>query len=295
MPFPVANDPDVSPPFRDATAADIVGGPRSAGRGSRRRDGTKHRRGSRRVAARIGRVLIAIGVLIFGFVAYQLWGTGLQTAAAQSRLSDEFQEMVQTLPTRPLPSGVTDTIPSSSLPDIAARTSIGESPATPPPEPAAPLTTEPAAGPVRVEMDLIGRLQIPSIDLDQYVVEGVSPQALTRGPGHFPETPMPGELGNSAIAGHRTTFGAPFGDIHDVRNGDDIIVTVPGAGTYYYVVKSLTVVRPDDYDDIVPTRDPSRATLVLVSCHPEYSTRERIIVIAELDRSRSSIATEPTS
>jgi sortase A len=269
----------------------------------------------------IGRVLISTGVLMFGFVAYQLWGTALQTAAAQDRLGSEFEDRVESLPTLPPPRDATATTSvtpeTTATTTVAADTSVApgatavptDSTAAPatdagtvapvssgpesPPDPVAAAPASPLATPE--PLDVVARLEIESIGADHYVVQGVTRNALKKGPGHFPETPLPGQLGNTAIAGHRTTFGAPFGDIDEVRPGDDIKVTVPGAGTYYYVVDKTVIVAPEDYASVVPTLDGTRATLTLVSCHPEYSTKQRIVVTAELDPLRSNIVTLPSA
>ena len=75
--------------------------------------------------------------------------------------------------------------------------------------------------------DPVVRLQIPSIGVDYKVVEGVGLDELKKGPGHFPESVLPGQLGNAAIAGHRTTHGAPFYDVNKLDPGDTIVLTYP--------------------------------------------------------------------
>ena len=93
-------------------------------------------------------------------------------------------------------------------------------------------------------------------------------------------------MGNSAIAGHRTTHGQPFFRIDEVQVGDDIVLTTL-AGRYVYVMTSQQLVAPSDYGAVIPAVDPTKATITLVSCHPRYSTRQRIVVHAELDPTRS--------
>ncbi len=73
--------------------------------------------------------------------------------------------------------------------------------------------------------DALARIEIPTIGLDAKVVSGVQPADLKNGPGHYPDTPMPGQLGNSAIAGHRTTYGQPFYRLDEVEPGDEIVLT----------------------------------------------------------------------
>jgi sortase A len=134
---------------------------------------------------------------------------------------------------------------------------------------------------------------MPRIGVDKIVVAGVDKNDLKKGPGHYPETPLPGQLGNSAIAGHRTTFGQPFFDVDKLDTGDEIILTTL-TGRYVYRVTGQQIVSPSDYQ-VIATTDPTRATLTLTSCHPKYTARERIIIFAELDpdASAGSVA-EPT-
>ncbi len=132
---------------------------------------------------------------------------------------------------------------------------------------------------------MIARLEIPSIGVDNYVVAGVEKSDLKKGPGHYPETPLPGQLGNAAIAGHRTTYGQPFYDIDQVTPGDEIIVTTP-AGRFVYIATGQQIVGPNDYQ-VVATTDPTIATLTLTSCHPRYTARERIVITSELDPTQS--------
>ena len=239
----------------------------------------------------IGKTLIATGLLLFGFVAYQLWGTGIETARAQNSLENEFEELLAGTPpttASPTPTSVDDTVPSSSIVDTVPTEST--------PEDTVADTTVPlaaAALPPVAEGDPIARIELPRIGIDKIVVAGVEKNDLKKGPGHYPETPLPGQLGNSAIAGHRTTYGQPFFDIDKLDTGDEIIVTTL-TGRYVYLVTGQQIVSPSDYQ-VIATTDPSRATLTLTSCHPKYTARERIIIFAELDADASTgIVAEPT-
>lgn len=232
----------------------------------------------------LGKTLIATGLLLFGFVAYQLWGTGIETARAQDSLGNEFEELLAATPaTTPAPT-TTTTKPNASTPgdstppDTAPDDSVEDATTTAP----VPVATLPPV----TEGDPIGRIEMPRIGVGKFVVAGVDKDVLKNGPGHYPETPMPGQLGNSAIAGHRTTFGQPFFDIDKLQNGDEIIVTTL-AGRFVYRVTGQQIVSPSDYQ-VVATTDPTTATLTLTSCHPKYTARERIIVSAELDVAASS-------
>jgi sortase A len=243
----------------------------------------------------LGRLLISVGVLMFAFVGYQLYGTGIQTAQAQNRLENEFDQLLAVaaapVTTAPPDSTVDDTAVAASDPETTPAPSTpttSETPSTPAPPstvPAARLTPPPAGDP-------LARLTIESIDLDKIVIEGVSPADLEDGPGHFPETPLPGQYGNAAIAGHRTTHGQPFNRIDELQVGDTIVVETV-VGRYTYVVTGQIIVSPNDYQLVIPTIDPTVATLTLTSCHPKFSAKQRIVVTALLDPDRSDVVTAP--
>jgi sortase A len=202
-----------------------------------------------RIIGGIGRALIAGGVLTLLFVAYQLWGTGLQEAQAQTALQEEFQR---------------------ALPD----------PTVAPEEPTTP--EDPAEEAVRPHVptgDAVANIRIPRIGVDKMVVEGVGIEDLKRGPGRYPDTPMPGEQGNAAIAGHRTTYGSPFFDLDALEPGDEILVATRD-GEFRYRVRETLIVRPDQVEVIAPTED---ARLTLTTCHPRFSARERLVVVADLE------------
>ena len=133
------------------------------------------------------------------------------------------------------------------------------------------------------------RLQIPKLDVDVMVVEGTTPAALRAGAGHYPDTPLPGERGNVAIAGHRTTYGRPFNEMDLLERGDKVMLTTPIGKHTYEVMGSPWVVRPDDWSPI--NEYPKGGSfLTLTSCHPEGSAAYRIIVRAELVDSTDSVA-----
>ena len=223
----------------------------------------------------LGKTLIATGLLMFGFVAYQLWGTGIETARAQDALENEFEELLAgttTTDVQVIPDTTPDTVPDTT-PDVSVP--VESVPVEPP-----------TSQPMVQEGDPIARIEMPAIGVDNIVVAGVEKSDLKKGPGHYPETPMPGQLGNAAIAGHRTTYGQPFFDIDKVRNGDEIIITTVD-GRYVYRVTGQQIVSPSDYE-VIATLDPTKATLTLTSCHPKYTARERIIITSELDAAAST-------
>jgi sortase A len=125
----------------------------------------------------------------------------------------------------------------------------------------------------------LGHIIIPRIDLDVIFVQGTSwGRDLSKGPGHYKRTSVPGLGEVTAIAGHRTTFGAPFRHIDDLEAGDEITLELP-YGTFLYRVFEHRVVDSDDWSII---RDRGFDTLVLSACHPLYSASHRWVVFARL-------------
>ena len=220
----------------------------------------------------LGRILIISGLVVLGFVAYQLWGTGLETARGQDELTAGLAEGLVAEGDAPADDGREDSA-TLDVSDVATRLAEVD-PAT-----AAPMPAPPEGEPV-------GIIGIPKIGLQSVIVEGVSKADLKKGPGHYPGTALPGQAGNAGIAGHRTTYGAPFNRIDELVPGDEIkIATAQGAFTYkvipapgqtsqaWYVVKPSQVEVLDEVGD---------NRLTLTACHPKYSARERIIVHAVL-------------
>ena len=210
-----------------------------------------------RFLAAVGRTCITAGVLILLFVAYQLWGTGLRAAQAQNGLERDFAAILE---------GTTTTSPTTST--------------TGPPESASTTTVAPTAPPIApvAEGEATARITAPKIGLDWIVVEGTALGDLKKGPGHYAQTPLPGQRGNAAIAGHRTTYGAPFNRIDELVPGDEIQVETV-QGTFTYVVKEQQIVSPTQVD-VIDDKGDNRLTLT--ACHPKYSARQRIVVVATL-------------
>jgi sortase A len=213
-------------------------------------------------------MLVTVGLLILLFVAYQLWGTGIFTARAQSDLKRQFESQLRDNP-------VVESTTTSSAP--RSTTSIK-----------APTTTAPLPKvlPVVKEGDGIGRIRIPRIGVDLIIVQGTARADLHKGPGHYPATPFPGQLGNAAIAGHRTTNGKPFYNLNELQPGDDIFITMR-YGNYTYRVTQQLVVSPKDIAVVGPTPD---AQLTLTTCNPRYSARQRLVIHSRLVVKRSSPA-----
>ena len=218
--------------------------PARSNEGPSRRPRRPRQRGDsvRRVIRGIGKTLIAVGVLLFLFVGYQLWGTNLAESRDQRTLEKQFSRL------------------SSPAP------------------PAADAPAEPAAPPPPVLGDAAAVIEIPKISVQKYVVEGVSTEDLKKGPGHYPDTPMPGRPGNSAIAGHRTTYGAPFSELDKLNPGDPIFVTTP-EGRFRYDVDRTDIVHPSQSEVLDDTPD---NRLTLTTCHPRFSAAQRLIVVAKL-------------
>jgi sortase A len=129
------------------------------------------------------------------------------------------------------------------------------------------------------EGDPIGRLRADAIGLDDVVVQGTEAGTLRKGPGHYPHTPLPGGRGTVAIAGHRTTYGAPFRDVDELDRGDRIELRMP-YGRFSYRVERKRIVAPTA---TWVTGRVAYDRLVLTACHPLYSAAQRIVVFARLE------------
>jgi len=125
----------------------------------------------------------------------------------------------------------------------------------------------------------MGRIEIPAIGVSDVFVQGTGTGDLRKGPGHYPTTPMPGERGTVAIAGHRTTYGAPFRNVDKLDRGDRIELRMPYA-RFTYRVERTKIVPPTELSVIARV---GHDRLVLSACHPLYSAAQRIIVFARLE------------
>ena len=124
----------------------------------------------------------------------------------------------------------------------------------------------------------LGELRIPHLDSHYVIVAGTGADSLRRGPGHYDGTALPGQPGTVGIAGHRTTYGAPFRHLDALRRGDAITITMP-YGTFTYKVDGTRIVKPSDVAALKPA---GRQRLALTACHPLYSAAQRIVVTARL-------------
>lgn len=128
----------------------------------------------------------------------------------------------------------------------------------------------------------ICRLRIPALGLDSVVLDGVEPEQLAKGPGHYPTTARPGADGNCCIAGHRVTFGHPFRQLDRLAPGDAISLEAGGRSYEYVVTSTFTVAKSDN----AALRSLDRPVLTLTTCHPPHSATQRLVVRAALGPSR---------
>ncbi len=224
----------------------------------------------------LGRALITVGLILLLFVAYQLWGTNVAERKAQDDLRDKFTTKLDKLKKGNVNTSNTDPNSTGSNLDNPV---LDPDPAT-----VAQFNQEVVRG------QPIAIIKIPKIGLDHVVISGTDRTSLQKGPGHYPNTPLPGQLGNSAIAGHRTTYGSPFARLDELAVGDEIIL-VTIRGTFVYKMSEVQkIVSPGDVSVIEPRPnlaiDPTGATLLpeltLTTCHPKYSAAKRMIVRAAL-------------
>lgn len=239
----------------------------------------------------LGRILIATGLLILAFVAYQLWGTGIQEARAQDDLERELELKLSTTTTAAPTTTVATTVAPTTAPSGATTTTVSTTVSTTEAPTTVPAPAVPPTRPTYQPGDAVARLEIPRIGMNKIVVYGVETADLKRGPGSYPSTPLPGEQGNAGIAGHRTTYGAPFERLDKLRPGDEIITT-GFAGRFVYRVIGTKIVDPSDTSVLAPSDD---TRLTLTTCHPRYSTKQRLIVTAVLDPEASDPPVPPTT
>ncbi len=212
----------------------------------------------------LGDLLITAGVIVALFAGYELFYTGVYTAAAQSEL----------------------------------RRDLTRDWATPTPS-RSPATTPAARAPAPKLGDGVAILRIPRLgaNYSEVVVEGVQVADLRKGPGHYPGTALPGRVGNFVVSGHRTTYGAPFGQLDRLRPTDPIVLETR-AGWYVYRVIRQQIVAPTAINVIDPVPQhpgarPTQAMLTFTTCHPRYSARERLVVFGRLDSVRLRAAGPP--
>ena len=258
------------------------------------------------VLAGLGRALFLSSLLLAAFLGFKVWGTNLITLDSQQRLRTEIvvSDRVEVAAEAQSPV-FDDAAPTAEAQTISTATAevvpVAEEVQTvSTPTPVTPALDNVGVGLVKESAEAallevgapLGVLRIPAIDVDLVVVGGVGTEELKMGPGHYPGTALPGGLGNAALAGHRTTYGAPFLDVDRLQAGD-VIEFVRGDDIWVYEVTETQIVSPTDAH-VLLTENPLESVLTLTSCHPKRSTAQRIIVSAALRHDLSS-AVQPSA
>ncbi len=226
-----------------------------------------------RVVRGVGWTLVVAGAVVLLYVVYLLWFTGLSTSQAQDELGEDFASN--------LPGAVGD----EQAVDPGGGADEGAGPGDDVPGDAAAGDdgmggTAEAYAAMWFERD--GRRVVS--DRILYVVDDVSLDDLRSGPGHYPDSAEPGGSGNLAIAGHRTTYGAPFSGLDQLRDGDRIHVVDRAGDAWVYAYREQRVVSPAD-TWVVDEPDPidlGAPTLTLTTCHPRFSAAQRLVAFGEL-------------
>jgi sortase A len=221
----------------------------------------------RSLPVRIGRAagwtLVWLGILTLGFVAHQLWITSWyarqnQHELAQERVAQWAETSITEVAVQPADTGEPNEDPGDTPPPVYLKVE--------------------SAPELHAAFALI---RIPSIErlADGWnVVEGVTRADLKTGTGHMPDTALPGQPGNAVISGHRTTYGQPFHELDQLQPGD-LIEVETALGTHVYAVRETLVVAPTE---LSVTEPKPGAWLTLTTCHPKFSARQRLVVVAEL-------------
>jgi sortase A len=234
----------------------------------------------------LGELLITLGVVVFLFIGYELWFTGLYTEHAQSN----FKRQLATEWASPAPA-VTPGPTSTGSPGTTASASPGAT--------SVPAASAPAIAPIALPGDAIGIIRIPRLGAKYgyAIVEGVSTDDLKKGPGHYPGTANPGGIGNFVVSGHRTTYLAPFNGIGELAIGDAIVIETRDTWYTYLVTKTQTVL-PTDTGVVLPVpgqprATPTQALITLTTCTPKYSASHRLIVTGLLQSALPKSAGTP--
>ncbi len=200
-----------------------------------------------------------IAVIVILFAAWQVWGTALVQHHTQSQLARQFLKDTGTTPADDRPFGLLS----------GTKRVVG-----------------PPGGSV------IARIRIPAIDVNQFVVQGTTTGDLEKGPGHYMGTAVPGQAGNVAIAGHRTTFGAPFDRLDELHPGQSILLTTTAGETLVYDVAERPKIVSTTDTAILDDAGDNRLTLS--TSNPKYSAVQRLVVVALLEQPASGSTTTPT-
>src|SRR4051812_38525375 len=197
----------------------------------------------------LGELLITFGIVVLLFAVYELKVTDLRNAATQRGLENQLQQ---------------------------AWGGAG---------PTRPNGPDPVVTPVKGQPFAVIRVPGLATHYSRVVVEGVDHEDLKKGPGHYPKTALPGQIGNMVISGHRTTYGAPFSNLDRLRPGDVVDLQVRYR-TYHYRVSGTRIVSPDQSGVLLPVPDrpgvkPTSRLLTMTTCNPKFSAAQRMVVSAE--------------
>ncbi|GIU85493.1 MAG: hypothetical protein KatS3mg009_0008 [Acidimicrobiia bacterium] len=262
-----------------APTVDPPPGPAGPAPAARRPGASLQRWLNRRSLVPLGRAITAVGIVIGGFLAYELVASDLQHRRAQAELRREFAAMLRVAAAGDAATTGDEEVPED-LQDELVEQATGE---------AAEAAAQAAPGPIAPGTP-VAVLEVRRLGITEVVVAGTTPELLKRGPGHFRNTPLPGERGNAVVAGRRTTYGAPFRRLDALRVGDEIVVTTT-SGRFTYVVeeppgeqgddeRAAFTVEPGDADVISDAGD---NRLTLISSDPRFLASRRLAVVAGLE------------
>jgi len=218
-------------------------------------------------------MLAAVALLGGAFIALDLEKSPETIASfnSQSATTTTTSPPTTTAPaTTTTTTTTTTTAPTTTAPPTTTTTELPEEQSKPIAPPSDPHGAE--------NLGQVGSMSIPKIGINAPLLEGIRLTTLDRGPGHWPGTAMPGEVGNVVVAGHRTSHGAHFRNLDQLVPGDDVVFTTD-AGVITYKVTRTHIVQPDAIWIVNPTDTP---TATLFACHPLGSTAQRIVVNLEL-------------
>ena len=237
---------------------------------------------------RAANLVIIGGVLLLAY-PISTWGyTWFQQRGLRGQLEESAPQV--TLPVEALQT--VDFTPATA-PSATATASAGSAPAAPDPAAQAAAPAEAArlaqlaafkAAADKFDSEVnatgtpLGRVVIPSIGVDVVMVEGTGKGDIREGPGRRPDTPFPGQGGNFVVSGHRTTYGAPFRKLNNVKVGDEIFLILP-YGVARYLVTRTVIVNPKDVGAVAQI---GSEQVSLAACHPLTSARQRIVVQGDL-------------
>lgn len=215
----------------------------------------------RRITQTVGELFITAGVFLLLFVVWQLWWTTVVAEKESREVTNNLTQQWGT--TAAAPAAPKKTAPATAPPPAVARPGNNE---------------------------VFGIIHIPRFGSSwdpRPIIQGVDPSDLKKGVGHYPETVMPGGMGNFSVAGHRTTYGAPLQLVAELRKNDAVVVEMK-QGYFTYRVTQSQIVHPTQVSVVAPVPDrpsakPTQRMLTMTSCHPMYSARQRFIVHARFE------------